>query len=75
MNEFEQRLAKHYDELKWLYYELYGSDKQAFDYFCSMLNKSWLSRNELLRELDDARISDPEWYAGNDSIGMMMYTE
>ena len=59
MNEFEQRLAHHYDE----------------HYFCSMLRKCWSERNELLRELDDARISDPEWYAGNDIIGMMMYTE
>ena len=75
MNIFEARLARHYDELKWLYYELYGSDKQAFDYFCSMLNKCWSERNDLLRELDEARETDPTWYAGNDTIGMMMYTE
>ncbi|MBQ9388738.1 MAG: hypothetical protein IJU07_01005, partial [Synergistaceae bacterium] len=75
MNEFDSRLARHYDELKWLYYELYGSDKQAFDYFCSMLRKSWEERNDLLRELDDAREKVPDWYAGNDILGMMMYTE
>ena len=75
MNIFEARLARHYDELKWLYYELYGSDKQAFDYFCSMLHKCWSERNDLLRELDEARETDPTWYAGNDTIGMMMYTE
>ena len=75
MNIFEARLARHYDELKWLYYELYGSDKQAFDYFCSMLQKCWSERNDLLRELDEARETVPTWYAGNDIIGMMMYTE
>ena len=75
MNDFEQRLAKHYDELKWLYYELYGSDKQAFDYFCEMMRKCWMSRNDYLRELDDGRLSVPDWYAGNDTIGMMLYTE
>ena len=75
MNIFEARLARHYDELKWLYYELYGSDKQAFDYFCSMLAKCWNERNDLLRELDEARETDPTWYAGNDILGMMMYTE
>lgn len=77
MNEniFNNRLAKYYDELKWLYYELYGSDKQAFDYFCSMLKKSWLARNDMLRELDEARENVPNWYAGNDIIGMMLYTE
>ena len=75
MNDFEHRFARHYDELKWLYYELYGSDKQAFDYFCSMLEKNWKARNEDLRELDEARERVPDWYAGNDLLGMMMYTE
>ena len=74
-NAFETRLAKYYDELKWLYYELYGSDKQAFDYFCSMLRKCWLERNDLLKELDDAREIIPNWYANNDILGMMMYSE
>ncbi|MBR0150044.1 MAG: hypothetical protein IJP89_01640 [Synergistaceae bacterium] len=76
MNDFETRLAKHYDELKWLYYELYGSDKQAFDYFCSMLRKCWEERPDYLKhDLDDARAEVPDWYAGNDILGMMMYTE
>ena len=35
--EFSERLEKHYDELKWLYAELYHNDQQAFDYFCDML--------------------------------------
>ena len=74
-NSFETRLAKYYDELKWLYYELYGSDKQAFDYFCSMLRKCWLERNDQLKELDDAREIIPNWYANNDILGMMMYSE
>ena len=33
---FEQRLSRHYDELKWLYMELYR-DEAAFDRFVSML--------------------------------------
>jgi hypothetical protein len=33
---FADRMAVHYDELKWLYAELYHNDQQAFDYFCSM---------------------------------------
>ena len=36
--EFKERLSAHYDELKWLYFELYYSDKRAFDYFCGMLH-------------------------------------
>lgn len=75
MNDFEQRLSQYYDELKWLYYELYGGDKKAFDYFCSMLRKCWDERDETLKELDQAREKVPDWYAGNDILGMMMYTE
>ena len=75
MNDFDQRLSHYYDELKWLYFELYGNDRQAFDYFCSMLRKSWSERNDTLKELDQAREKVPDWYAGNDILGMMMYTE
>ena len=35
---FKNRLAKHYDELKWLYSELYHNDQQAFNYFCDMMD-------------------------------------
>ena len=35
--EFKKRLDKYYDELKWLYCEIYHNDIQAFDYFVSML--------------------------------------
>ena len=31
--EFADRFARHEDELKWLYYELYHCDAQAYDYF------------------------------------------
>lgn len=75
MNDFEKRLDKNYDELKWLYFELYGQDKNALDYFCSMLKKSWNQRKDSLREFDDARESVPNWYSENDILGMMMYTE
>ena len=32
-SEFKTRLLEHYDEMKWLYTELYN-DPHAFDYFC-----------------------------------------
>ena len=38
---FDRRLARHYDELKWLYCELYHGDLNAFDYFVNMLRRSW----------------------------------
>ena len=71
---FEDRLTKRFDELKWLYYELYN-DSGAFEYFCSMLKKAWAERNDDLKELDEAREKNPDWYSGNDILGMMAYTE
>ena len=71
--EFEARLRKHYDELKWLYYELYHSDEQAFEYFCGMLNQYYEDRPAYLKESDRYRESHPDWYRGNDMLGMQMY--
>lgn len=47
--EFKKRLLKHYDEMKWLYYEVYNSDAQAFDYFCQMLHDYYQQRPETLK--------------------------
>ena len=37
--EFTKRLEAAYDEMKWLYAELYHNDMKAFDYFCEMLHE------------------------------------
>ena len=71
---FDRRLARHYDELKWLYCELYHGDMQAFDYFIGMLRRCWADRKPALRAQDAAREADPNWYRRQDILGMMMYT-
>ena len=71
---FKSRLARHYDELKWLYSELYHNDQQAFDYFCDMMYEYYEKRSPLLKEWDEAREASPDWYKGNDMLGMLMYT-
>ena len=63
--EFRERMEVHYDELKWLYFELYHSDEQAFDYFCTMLHDSYQARPESLRAWDRIRTSIPGWYKSN----------
>ncbi len=70
---FERRLARHYDELKWLYCELYHNDMGAFEYFVSMLRRSWEARKEDLRAQDARREADPDWYRSRDILGMMLY--
>ena len=71
---FESRLRECYDELKWLYCELYGQDEQAFEYFCGMLLRSYSQRKAALRALDHSRLARPGWYRSNQLLGMMLYT-
>ncbi len=71
--EFEERLARHLEELKWLYCELYLED--GFSYLCSRLKARYEERRASLKKLDRAREEDPDWYKRNDMVGMMMYTE
>ena len=47
--EFLARLARHEDEIKWLYCELYQNDMQAYEYFVGMLYRAWQARPEALR--------------------------
>ena len=71
--EFADRFRHHEDELKWLYYELYHSDEQAYSYFTDMLYRCWEERPESLRMMDRAREAFPDWYKGHDLTGMLMY--
>ena len=73
MKEFQERLARHADELKWLYMELYHGDEQAYDYFVGMLERMYAERPAALRKLDRARLADPRWYKGHELVGMLMY--
>ena len=75
MKTFEKRLAECYDELKWLYCELYRNDTQAFDYFVEMLRRSYGERKAALRKLDAARLAEPDWYRSNRLLGMMLYVD
>ena len=73
-NEFTHRYARHHDELKWLYMELYH-DEAAFDYFAQMLKRCWNERKTSLRDQDKKREADPAWYRRRDLLGMMLYTD
>ena len=48
---FERRLAKHYDELKWLYMELYD-DEARFAELCAAMAEFDDARKEELKELE-----------------------
>ncbi len=71
--EFCKRFARHEDELKWLYCELYHNDRQAYESFVGMLWRAYEARPESLKRIDRAREEVPDWYRGHDLVGMLMY--
>ena len=72
---FQHRFARHEEELRSLYLSLYPGDTHAWDYFLEMLFRCWQERPEELRKLDEIRLSEPDWYKGNQLLGMLMYTD
>ncbi|MCI5649727.1 MAG: alpha-amylase family protein [Fusicatenibacter sp.] len=73
--EFEQRLKKHYDELKWLYCELYAGREDMFDSLVENMESWYETRKEDLKEMDRLREADPAWYYSRNMVGMMLYTD
>ncbi len=71
---FQERLKRHHDELRWLYMELYNNG-DMFAELCDQLNTYALDRAPELQKLDREREQDPEWFRGNDMLGMMLYID
>ena len=73
-NRFDDRLEQYYDELKWLYMDIYH-DEAAFEYFMDMLRRNYKERKRSLREVDERRKANPDMHHSNKMMGMMLYTE
>lgn len=75
MSEFDARLARHMDELKWLYCELYHNDMASFGALIALCRGAYDARNESLRALDRERLQKPDWYKENGLLGMCLYVK
>lgn len=76
MNIYNERFQKHYDELKWLYCELYQDHEDVMSYLNDLtanMKAFYNDRNAALRTSDRRREADPDWYKRNNLLGMMMY--
>ncbi len=71
--EYRIRMNRRYDEFKWLYMELYGERYEDFHDLCADLYAYFQARDVSLKESDLRRNADPQWYRGNDMLGMMLY--
>ena len=74
-NELDLRFDARYDELKWLYCELYNNDEQGFNYLCTLIRKYYAGRSDSLKAIDRKREKNPDWYRSNDIVGMMLYVD
>ena len=72
--EFELRLQKHHDELRWLYMELYNNGSMFFE-LIEYLRKFYQERGDSLKAIDREKEADPNWYRRNDLLGMMLYID
>ena len=72
---FAARFARHEDELKWLFCELYHNNMKAYEAFTEMLHRAWQARPEALRALDRAREAEPDWYRDQKRVGLQIYVD
>ncbi len=73
--EFLERFERHEEELRWLFMELYHGSAEAYSGFTDMLLRSYEDRSAALKAIDRSRVSNPNWYKGNDLVGMLMYVD
>lgn len=71
---FQERLKRHHDELRWLYMELYDNG-DMFAELCGQMYDYAMKRDQDLAELDRVREQNPDWFRGNDMLGMMLYID
>ncbi len=71
---FRKRLDTHYDELKWLYIELYN-DYDMLSELCDQMYHFYMERSADLKRRDERRVAEPDWFKDSDMLGMMMYVD
>ena len=73
--EYQRRLEKHYDELKWLYCELYPNGQGRFEELCAAMEQWYKERNKKWKALDRKRENQKDWYKSQKMLGMMLYID
>ena len=72
---YEKRLELYYDELKWLYMELYPERSDQFENLLYRMQEAYHVRKPNLKKLDESRAKNTDWYKKSDLLGMMLYTD
>lgn len=72
---YEKRLKLYYDELKWLYMELYPERSDQFENLLYRMQEAYHARKPNLKKFDESRVKNTDWYKKSDLLGMMLYTD
>ena len=72
---YRERLARHLDELKWLYCELYPNGQGRFEELCAAMEQWYKERNKKWKALDRKREKQKDWYKSQKMLGMMLYID
>ena len=59
--EYKERFLRHYDELKWLYCELYPGRMDKFEDLCDSMYQYYKERKADLKIIDRKRSQNPGW--------------
>ena len=73
--EYEKRFDRYYDELKWLYCELYPNGQGRFEELCAAMEQWYKERNKKWKALDRKREKQKDWYKSQKMLGMMLYID
>ncbi|MFO7929825.1 MAG: alpha-amylase family glycosyl hydrolase [Thermodesulfobacteriota bacterium] len=76
--KFEQRTRTHWEHLFRVLVQLYGWQYDFFYHLEQILvaaARSWAVRPEYLKELDDLREADPQWFQSEEMVGGVLYVD
>lgn len=71
---FNNRLMRHFDELRYLYMQLYDNSSMYAE-LEQRLRYFYDERRTGLKKQDMEREENPDWYKQNDMLGMMLYID
>jgi amylosucrase len=77
-NVFRQRLLRYWPRLFSLLYQLYGNRYDFFYHLEQILisaTTAYINRPQELRDIDNHRVNDPQWFQSQDMAGGALYVD
>ena len=76
--DFEQRLAQYQPLIAsyfWQLYEKNNANEALFAQLITTLRRAYGERKPTLRELDQQRLAQPDWYLSSNMVGVTLYVD